>query len=229
MLSIIPTPVGNKEDITLRGLRLFKELDTFFCEDTRTTQKLFSMYDISLSGKKLYAFTSHISDKSLLFYTDLLQTKHCWLLSEAGTPGLSDPGKELVKLCREQQIPFEILPGANALLPAVVATPTDTSIFSFHGFLPVKKGRQTKLTEILQLSTPTYVYESVHRIEKLLQEVKQLWYTGQVLIARELTKLHEQYLSGNVDYLLELVSTKTLPLKGEFVVCFFQSKQKKQK
>jgi len=77
MLSIIPTPVGNKEDITLRGLRLFKELDTFFCEDTRTTQKLFSMYDISLSGKKLYAFTSHISDKSLLFYTDLLQTKHC--------------------------------------------------------------------------------------------------------------------------------------------------------
>lgn len=221
MLSLIPTPIGNKEDITLRALRLLRELEVFFCEDTRTTQKLFSMYDISLSGKKLYAYTSNTSPKSLQFYTELLHTTHCGLVSEAGTPGLSDPGKSLVKLCREQGIHFEVLPGANALLPIVIATPADTSIFNFQWFLPLKKGRKTALTKILHTDIPVYIYESVHRIQKLLGELKELQYTWQLLIARELTKMHEQYICWSVDDLLSAVDTKTLPLKGEFVIGFF--------
>lgn len=131
MLSIIPTPIGNKEDITLRGLRLLKELSIFFCEDTRTTIKLMRLYDIDWRNKKLHSLTSFTSELKAMSYIDIMREEHCGMLSDAGTPGLSDPGKQLVKFCREYKIPFETLPGANALIPAVVGAGFDTSSFVY--------------------------------------------------------------------------------------------------
>ncbi len=224
MLSFIPTPIWNKEDITLRALRLLRELPVLFCEDIGTTRKLLSMYEIFASEKKLYSLTSHTSDSSVQFYLDLLRDQDCWVVSEAWTPGLSDPGKHLIKLCREQNIKFEILPWANALVPVVVATPYDTSVRSYYGFLPQKKWRQTVLKEIVQSAYPVYIYESVHRIEKLMKELQLLEYTGKLLIARELSKMFEQYLLGKPDELQEAIKNKTLPLKWEFVVAFIPHK-----
>jgi 16S rRNA (cytidine1402-2'-O)-methyltransferase len=220
MLSFIPTPIGNKEDITLRALRLLRELPVLFCEDIWTTRRLLSMYEISASDKKLYSLTSHTSTNSVNFYVELMSEQNCGVVSEAWTPWLSDPGKHLIKLCREQNIPFEVLPWANALVPVVVATPFDTSVRLYYGFLPQKKWRQTVLKEILQSVYPVYIYESVHRIEKLMKELTLLEYSWTVLIARELSKLFEQYFHGSVDEVQEAIKNKKIPLKGEFVVCF---------
>lgn len=218
MLSFIPTPIWNKEDITLRALRILREADVLFCEDIGTTRKLLTMYEISAAEKKLYSLTSHTSSTSVSFYLNLIDTHKCGVVSEAWTPWLSDPGKHLIKLCREQKIPFEILPGANALVPVVVATPADTTIWSYYGFLPQKKWRQTVLKEILQSVYPVYIYESVHRIEKLLHELSGLQYTWTLLVAREISKMFEQYLHGTVEELQALIVSKQLPLKGEFVI-----------
>lgn len=226
MLSFIPTPIGNKEDITLRALRMLRELEIFFCEDTRVAQKLFSLYDIPLSWKKLYSFRSFTSDKQEAFYLELIQKNHCGLMSDAGTPGLSDPGKAFVKLCRDNNIPFEILPWATALVPAVVASPLDTTHFVYHGFLPQKKWRQTALKEIVQCVYPVYIYESVHRIEKLLQELETLHFAGSLLIARELSKMHEQYFVGSLQDTKDAVKNKTIPLKWEFIVWILPASKK---
>ena len=220
MLSFIPTPIGNKEDITLRALRLLRELPVLFCEDIWTTRKLLSMYEISASEKKLYSLTSHTSTNSVNFYVELMSEQNCGVVSEAWTPWLSDPGKHLIKLCREQNISFEVLPWSNALVPVVVATPFDTSVWSYYGFLPQKKWRQTVLKEILQSVYPVYIYESVHRIEKLMKELSLLEYTWSILLARELSKMFEQYFHGSVDQVQEAIKNKKIPLKGEFVVCF---------
>ncbi|USN55944.1 MAG: hypothetical protein H6765_05290 [Candidatus Peribacteria bacterium] len=131
MLSLVPTPIGNREDITLRALRYLKELPVFFCEDTRMTIKLMRLYDIDRRNKQLHSFTSFTSEQKSIQYIDIIKEQHCGMLSDAGTPGLSDPGKALVKFCREYQLPFEVLPGATALIPAVVAGGFDTSSFVY--------------------------------------------------------------------------------------------------
>lgn len=218
MLYFIPTPIGNKDDITLRAIKLFQSLEFFVCEDTRTTMKLFGMYEIPYKDKKFFSLTSFTSDNQLARYVDILKASDIGLVSEAGTPGLSDPGKSMIKLCNEYQIPYTILPGANALVPAIVAAGFDTSEFTYLGFLPTKKGRQTKLKEILQSEIPVFVYESVHRIEKLLQELQQIGFHGQLSIAREVSKMFEQHFTGTVEEALGMVKEKKLPIKGEFVV-----------
>ena len=220
MLSIIPTPIWNKEDITLRALRLLKELDIIFSEDPMTTKKLLKMYEIPYFEKKFYTFNSFLTDRQLWLYIQLLKDNHVGLVSEAGTPGLSDPAKELIKHCRIHDIKFEVLPGANALIPAIVWSNRDTTQFEFRGFLPKKKGKQTALKRIIESDYPIYVYESVHRIEKTLQELQIIWFQGHVMICRELSKLHEQYAFGTVDDLLEKIKNKLIPLKGEFVLGF---------
>lgn len=223
MLTFIPTPIWNKEDITLRALRMLREATILFCEDIWTTRKLLNMYEISAAEKKLYSLTSHTSAASVAFYLELIGAHVCGVVSEAGTPWLSDPWKHLIKLCREQHLPFEILPGANALIPVVVATPADTTIWSYYWFLPQKKWRQTVLKEILQSVYPVYIYESVHRIQKLMQELSVLNYTWTLLIAREISKLFEQYVHGDLATITTLLAEKKIPLKGEFVVCFIPS------
>lgn len=149
---------------------------------------------------------------------NIIQAHDVGIVSEAGTPWLSDPGKILIQLCNENKIPYTILPGANALVPAIVGAGFDTSEFIYLGFLPTKKGRQTKIKDILQSKIPVFVYESVHRIEKLLEELSQNGFQGQISIARELSKMFEQHFTGTVEEVIALIKEKKLPIKGEFVV-----------
>lgn len=139
MLYLIPTPIGNREDITLRALRLLNELSVLLCEDTRTLRSLCAMYDIPTQHKTLHSLTSFTNPTMIQHFISQMKAGDCGLVSEAGTPGLSDPGKEMIKICFQQNIPFEILPGANALIPAVVGSGFDTKQFVFYGFMPAKK------------------------------------------------------------------------------------------
>ena len=218
MLYFIPTPIGNKDDITVRAIKLFQSLEFFVCEDTRTTMKLMKMYDIPYKDKTFFSLTSFTSNNQLARYGDILKASDIGLVSEAGTPGLSDPGKSMIQLCNEHNIPYTVLPGPNALVPAVVGAGFDTSEFIYLWFLPTKKGRQTKIKEILTSKIPVFVYESVHRMEKLLKELSQAGFTGQISIAREVSKMFEQHFTGTVEEALEMITTKKLPIKGEFVV-----------
>ena len=218
MLYFIPTPIWNKDDITIRAMKLFQSLEFFVCEDTRTTMKLMKMYDIDYKEKTFFSLTSFTSNNQLARYVDILKASDIGLVSEAGTPWLSDPGKSMIQLCNEHNIPYTVLPGANALVPAVVGAWFDTSEFVYLGFLPTKKGRQTKIKEILASKIPVFVYESVHRIEKLLKELSQAWFTGQIAIARELSKMFEQYFTWTVEETLTLIKDKKMPIKWEFVV-----------
>jgi len=222
MLSFIPTPIWNKEDITLRALRLLKEVNILFCEDTRTTIKLLRMYDIERKNKQLYSLTSYTPEHKIDEYITMVKEQNCGVVSEAGTPWLSDPGKHLIKLCREWSLPFEVLPGANALIPWVIACPTDTSSFVYVWFLPQKKGRQTMLKEILQSVEPVFAYESVHRIQKLLEQLQKIWYEWKIYIWREISKMYEQHLSWAPEELLAKIESQELPVKGEFVVWFYK-------
>ena len=221
MLYIIPTPIGNREDITLRALRLFKELEIFICEDTRTLKKLFSMYEIEYSKKQFYSLTSFTDQGKMNHYLNLLSDNNVWLVSEAGTPGLSDPGKSLIQLCNENKIEYTVLPGANALVPAVVASWFDTSNFVYLWFIPQKKWRQTVLKNIIAKKyweMPVFFYESVHRFEKLLKELAELWFEWKISVSREISKMYEQIVNGTLDEVIELVKTKKLSIKWEFVV-----------
>ena len=226
MLYFIPTPIGNKEDITLRALRLMRECSIFLCEDTATTKKLLNMYEISLQNKDFYTYTSFTNPSKLAHYLNIITTNDVCVLSEAGTPGLSDPGKSIIKLAWENNISFEVLPGATALVPTIVSAYTDTSSFVFDGFLPLKKGRQTMLKEIITGcdtsqnpdAKPHFFYESVHRIEKFLQELYNLWFDGSVYISREISKMFAQKILWTPKELLEKIKSGDLIIKWEFVV-----------
>lgn len=224
MLYIIPTPIWNREDITLRWLRLLKELNIFFCEDTRTTKDLMKLYDIDYSSKQFYSFTTFTSPWKINHYINLIKDNNVWLVSEAGTPWLSDPGKELIRICWENNIQFDCIPWANALVPAVVWSGFDTSEFIYLGFLPTKKWRQTKLKFITQSEIPVFVYESVHRFEKLIQEAKDLWFNWKISVFRELTKMFEQKECWTIDEILDKVKNWKIVIKGEFVVWFYNFK-----
>lgn len=228
MLYIIPTPIGNSQDITLRAIDLLKNLNTFLCENTNTTKKLFGIYNISTEGKKFYHYTSH-QNNQLDFFSELINNNDIGVMSENGTPWLSDPSKELIRICREKNLKFEVLPGANALIPSVVWSDFDTSEFLFLGFLPLKKSRQNKLSYICQSEYPIYIYESVHRVAKLILDLQKLQYKWHICIHREITKKFEQKLSGDVDKISKYISDGTLVLKGEFVIGFSNHMIKKVK
>ena len=221
MLYIIPTPIGNREDITLRALRLFKELEIFICEDTRTLKKLLSMYEIGYSNKQFYSLTSFTDQGKMNHYLNILSDNDIWLVSEAWTPGLSDPGKSLIQLCNENNLKYTVLPGANALVPSVVGSGFDTSSFVYLWFIPQKKWRQTVLKNIIAKKygeMPVFFYESVHRFEKLLKELRNLWFDWKISVSREISKMYEQILNWNLDEILNLVKEKKLSIKWEFVI-----------
>jgi len=218
MLYIIPTPIGNLQDITLRAIELLKRLDFVICEDTRSTKKLMQLLAIPYEGKQFFSLTSFSSQKQVDHYVDLIKNNEVWLVSDAGTPWLSDPGKRLVEMCHTYVLPFTVLPGANALVPIVVASGFDTSQFVFVGFLPKKKGKQTLMKEMLESDRPYFFYESVHRISKVLQELYDLWFCGKVSLGRELTKMHEQLLTDDIEKVLAALKAGQIPEKGEFVV-----------
>jgi len=218
MLYVIPTPIWNLEDITLRALNLFKQLNIFICEDTRTFKNLLSKYEILFHDKKFFSITSYTPDKKIKFYTELIKNNDVGLVSEAGTPGLSDPWKELIRICRENNIKFEILPWANSLIPAVVSTCFDSSKFLYLGFLPKKKWRQTLLKKIVNETYPVFFYESVYRVEKTLGQLKDLWFDWIVFIIREISKKFEQKYCWHIQDILQKIEEGSIKLKWEFVI-----------
>ena len=218
MLYFVPTPIWNKEDITLRALRLLKEINILVCEDTRTAKKLLSMYDISIIWKEFYSLTSFTAQWKLWFYAKLLQENDAVVISEAWTPWLSDPWKSLIQLCNENQIRFSVLPWANALVPSVVAAGFDTTEFIFIWFLPQKKWRQTALKKMIESEIPTFFYESVHRMPKLLGELKNLDFNWKIFIAREISKVFEQFFTWSLFECEEFIKNWKIVIKGEFVI-----------
>lgn len=206
ILYIMATPIGNLEDITLRALRIFKEVDLLACEDTRQTIKLLNKYGIN---KPLISYHQHSKITKIDYLINLLKdNKNIALVSDAGTPALSDPGAILVAEAIKNNIQVIPIPGACAAITAWQASGIKKSNFSFYGFLPHKKGRQTLLKKILNSEEPTILYESCHRINKLLQELGDC----EVIVAKELTKIHETFFRGKAKEI------KIEVPKGEYVV-----------
>jgi 16S rRNA (cytidine1402-2'-O)-methyltransferase len=214
-LYLIPTPIGNLEDITLRALRILKEVDVILAEDTRQTSKLLKHYEIN---KKLVAHHQHNEHKTLERIIDSIKSgEKMALVSDAGTPAISDPGFLLVRECIKNDIEIECLPGATAFVPALVNSGFPCDKFIFEGFLPHKKGRQTRLKLLAEETRTTVFYESPHRLIKTLKQFAE--YFGaerQVSVSRELTKIHEENIRGTVIELINYYESHTL--KGEIVI-----------
>lgn len=214
-LYLIPTPIGNLEDITLRALRLLKEVDVVLAEDTRTTKKLFSHFDIAT---QLAPFHMHNEHKVLAKWIERLkQGEVIALVSDAGTPAISDPGFLLVRECIKEGIEVDCLPGATAFVPALVNSGLPSEKFIFEGFLPVKKGRQTRLNLLSEESRTMIFYESPHRVVKTLSQFSE--YFGEdrrVSISREISKMFEETIRGSMNEVKEYFENKKP--KGEFVI-----------
>jgi 16S rRNA (cytidine1402-2'-O)-methyltransferase len=214
-LTLIPTPIGNLEDITLRAIRILSEVDVLLAEDTRHTGKLLQHLEIQTKLESLHQHNEHQKVASIIERIQKgLNIGYC---SDAGTPGISDPGFLLVREALAAGIPVECLPGPVAFIPALVACGIPCDRFVFEGFLPQKKGRQKRLLALHNEHRTMVFYESPHRIEKLLTEFQEHFGRERpVCLARELTKLHEEYIRGSVHEVQTLIQSATL--KGEFVV-----------
>ncbi|MBS1646287.1 MAG: 16S rRNA (cytidine(1402)-2'-O)-methyltransferase [Bacteroidetes bacterium] len=214
-LYIVPTPIGNLEDITLRAIKVLQDCEMILAEDTRNTVFLLKHLNIQ---KPLKAYHQHNEHKVLPEILALLQSsKNVALVSDAGTPAISDPGFLLVRACIENDIAVETLPGATAFVPALVNSGFPCDTFVFYGFLPQKKGRATKL-KMLQTETRTFIlYESPYRLVKLLEELKNaLGADRKASVSRELSKIYEENKRGTLQELLTYFSSKNV--KGEIVL-----------
>jgi len=214
-LIVVPTPIGNLEDISFRAVRILKECDLILAEDTRTTGKLLKHYNISNPMQSYHAFNEH---KSVAKWVDEIESgKQIALVSDAGTPGISDPGFLLIRECVQRGVAVETLPGATAFVPALVNSGLPCDKFCFEGFLPVKKGRKTRLEFLATEKRTVVIYESPHRIVKCLKQLAE-YFGGErpVVVARELTKLHEEFIRGSIDEVIVQLGDKKV--KGEIVV-----------
>ena len=222
-LYVIGTPIGNLEDITLRAIRVLSEVDVIFCEDTRVTKKLIARYEIKTPLRRLDANIEKTRAKEVI--DRLVEGENIAFVTDAGTPGISDPGSRLVDSVRQalgDSFPIEPIPGASALTTAlsVVGVPTDQ--FVFLGFLPHKKGRQTLLKEIATIERAVVLYESPHRILKLLDELNEHIGDRKIVVLRELTKKFEEVQSGTAKGIKEFFEGSRTVMKGEFVVVISQ-------
>jgi len=214
-LYILPTPIGNLEDITLRTLRILKEVNVVFCEDTRTTKKMLKHYDIE---KKCYAYHINNEHKRVAEYVQWVKNgQSAALVSDAGTPGVSDPGYLFIKECLAAGVDIECLPGATALIPAIVASGLPCDKFYFHGFLPHKKGKETILNMLNERKETVVFYESPHRLVKTLTMMHHcLPLERKICVSREISKIYEEHFRGNVSEALAYFSSKEV--KGEIVI-----------
>lgn len=214
-LLLVPTPIGNLEDITLRSIRMLNEADLILAEDTRTSGKLLKHFDIKTPMQSFHMHNEHkVLDKMI---DKIKMGIKIALISDAGTPGISDPGFLLVRACVEEGIETECLPGATALIPALVQSGFPTDRFVFEGFLPPKKGRQTRLKQWSEETKTVVFYESPHKIKKTLSQLQE--FVGgerRLSVSRELSKKFEETLRGTVNELILHFSNK--PPKGEFVI-----------
>lgn len=218
MLSIVSTPIGNLGDITLRALETLKKCDAIVCEDTRVTGQLLKL--LNLEKKELISFHGHSTpEKAEAILRRLRNGAHFALVSDAGTPGISDPGYTVVSQARAVGIPIEVIPGPAAFLAALSVSGLPINRFVYLGFLPLKKGRQTLLRSFEEEERTIVFYESVHRIEKTLNELAEALKDQPdrtIVIVRELTKMHEEIISTTIAGLSEIA--KSIMKKGEFVI-----------
>lgn len=217
MLYIVPTPIGNLEDITLRALRILKEVDLVLAEDTRNTKKLFTHYEIVTPLRSHHAHNEHHTTERVL--DEIRSGKNIALVSDAGTPAISDPGFLLVRAAVEASIKVECLPGATAIVPALVGSGLPCDKFHFEGFLPHKKGRQTRLKYLAELPHTFALYESPHRLQKCLEQLSEYCSESRLaVVCREITKLHEEFARGTLSELITAIENKELLSKGEIVI-----------
>ena len=220
-LYIVPTPIGNLDDITLRAINTLKSSDLILSEDTRHAKKLLSHYKISSKVKSYHLNNEH---KKVNEYVKLmLNGKTISLITDAGTPCISDPGFLLVREAIKNEIKITCLPGPTALIPAIVLSGLSSDAFIFEGFLPRKKGRKSKLKQISQNVMTTIIYESPYRIIKTLSDLSDfLGVDREISVSREISKIYEETFRGSVNDALEHFSDKKI--KGEFVICINKSK-----
>ena len=217
MLYVVPTPIGNLQDITLRSKQVLEDSQYIICEDPRVTDKLLKLLDIRRDQKYIQIIRSHnfnqteIEKALRIGKTNSIVS----LVSDAGTPGLSDPGYDIIRLGQEMSIEYTVLPGANSVIPAIVASGIVPKDFLYLGFLPIKKGRQKTWESIIRSQYPVVILESVHRIEKIVAEMKEKLHPKSIVFfARELTKAFEQYQTMSVSDL----NIDVIEQKGEFVI-----------
>lgn len=217
MLTLVPTPIGNLDDITLRAISTLEQADYVLAEDTRTTGKLLRHHSILQKLRPFHAHNEHKATDAII--EELKNGANIALVSDAGTPGLSDPGFLLVRACHEHDIPVSCLPGASALIPAIVLSGFPADRFSFEGFLPHKKGRQTRWKELAKNRGTFACYESPHRLIKFLKEAqKHLEADRQIAVIREISKIHESIHRGTSIELIDFFETNPGKAKGEIVI-----------
>ena len=212
-LYIVATPIGNLEDITLRALNILKNVDIIAAEDTRQTLKLLNHYQISKPLISCHRHNEEIKTDNLI--QKLIEGQNIALVSDAGTPGISDPGEVIIKTCIEKEIQVVPIPGACALINALITSGINTKEFTFFGFLPLnKKTRKEKLEEIKNSTKTIILYEAPHKIKNTLEDLNEILENRQIVIARELTKIHEEFIRGTIEQIIE----KSENLKGEIVI-----------
>lgn len=215
MLYVVPTPVGNLEDITLRALRVLKEADLILAEDTRTSSVLLKHYDIHTPLKSHHKFNEHQTSDDMA--ERIRGGLNAALISDAGTPGISDPGFMLVRACVERGVEVQCLPGATAFVPALIDSGLPCDRFFFEGFLPQKKGRQTRLQQLAELDHTFILYESPFRLQKTLEQLAQVCGgERRASVSREISKKFEDTQRGTLAELIE--HYKANPAKGEIVI-----------
>lgn len=212
-LYLVATPIGNLDDITLRAINILKEVDFIAAEDTRHSLKLLNHLEIS---KPLISYHRHNEDvKSEILIEKLRNDKNIALITDAGTPGISDPGEEIVKECIKNNIKVVPIPGACALVNALICSGLDTTEFAFLGFLPLnKKNRKEQLEKIKNCSSTSILYEAPHKLLSTLKDLAEILENRKIVLARELTKIHEEFIFGTANELLEKIENP----KGEFVI-----------
>ena len=215
-LYLVPTPIGNLEDITFRAIKILKSVDLILVEDTRRSSKLLKHYGINKLTKKYHSFNEH--KKLTSFISELKKETSIALITDAGTPSISDPGFLLVRESIKNEIEIECLPGATALIPALVQSGFPSERFVFEGFLPIKKGRKKRLEELKEEWRTIIIYESPHRIVKTLNDIVMFFGNDRMIsISREMTKIYEETYRGSIKNALNHFQ-RELP-KGEFVLC----------
>lgn len=223
-LYIVPTPIGNLEDITLRSINVLIDSDLVLCEDTRRSKILMSHYKINTQLKSFHKFNEHKEVDSIV--EQIKEGKKISLISDAGTPGISDPGFLIVRTCIESEIEIECLPGATAFVPALINSGIPSDKFVFEGFLPVKKGRKTRLETLSNEERTMIFYESPHKILKTLNDFKlNFGSERKISISRELTKVYEENIRGTVEEVISFFGDKKI--KGEIVIVVEGNKNSK--
>jgi len=221
MITFIPTPIGNPQDITIRAMRLFEKAEIFFCEDTRETKRLLRLLEERFSmvypDALFYSFNEHNGAERLAEFGTLLGAKEVVYVSDAGMPVISDPGQLLVAYAQENDLPYDVLPGASAVTTAYAASGFEEGKFLFYAFLPHKgKERVTALSEAMSNGYNTVLYESPHRLEKLLEEIVSLDENRELFLAKEISKKYQRYYKGTAKAVQ--MQIQSLTIRGEWVV-----------